>query len=381
MKLFFGKDNSEVEIKNIAYLAKDKPLTLSCGEKIKNFPIAYETYGKLNANKSNAILICHALTGDQFVASKNPVTGKEGWWDNLVGSGKAIDTDRFFVICSNVLGGCLGSFGPKSENEKTKKPYALDFPIITISDMVNAQKLLVQEFFDIKQLFSLVGGSMGGMQVLEWITAHPEMVKSAIPIATASHHSAQNIAFHEVGRQAIMSDPNWCQGKYIEKKSFPEKGLSVARMTAHITYLSERALAEKFGRNLQDKKKISFDFVADFQIESYLHHQGYRFVDRFDANSYLYITRAMDYFDLSADHDEILSEAFKNAQNINICIISFSDDWLFPTSEAKTIVEALHNAHANASFIEIKSNRGHDSFLIENDDFQNIVSSFLKGQQ
>ena len=376
---FFGKDYQRISIGEIVYLAQETPLVLTSGAELQNFPVAYQTYGTLNDDKSNAILICHALTGDQFVASKNPVTGKEGWWDYLVGSGKVIDSNKYFIICINVLGSCMGTAGPKENNQKTNSPYNLSFPIITIEDMVNVQKLLINEVFSIEKLLGVIGGSMGGMQALEWAAKHPDSLGFCTAISTASRHTAQNIAFHEIGRQAIMADQNWCSGKYIEEKKFPEKGLSVARMTAHVTYLSENALADKFGRNLQDKKVISFDFAADFQIESYLRHQGIRFVDRFDANSYLYITRAMDYFDLSEKYGD-LSMAFANSDKVKFCIISFSDDWLFPTSESKIIVKALNHIAAEVSFAEIDSNRGHDSFLIENERFKEVISGFLSAQ-
>jgi len=375
----FGKKYQSYSIGNIVNLATDKAIELNSGAKIQNFPVAYQTYGELNKQKNNAILICHALTGDQYVASKHPVTNKNGWWDHMIGPGKTIDTNKYFVICSNILGGCMGTLGPKETNPKTKKIYNLDFPVITIGDIVKVQHLLITEHFKIEQLHAAIGGSMGGMQVLEWASKYPENLKCAIAIATAARHTAQNIAFHEVGRQAIMADQTWNNGNYIKNKSFPEKGLAVARMTAHITYLSEFALTEKFGRNLQDKKQISFDSDIDFQIESYLKHQGITFVDRFDANSYLYITRAMDYFDLEEEFSGELHKAFEHSYDINFCLISFSDDWLFPTSESKRILKSLNYLGFNASFVEIPSNRGHDSFLIENPQFNDILGGFLEG--
>lgn len=378
-KSSFGKQYKEYHLGNIVHLSPDTPLELSSGEKIQNFPVAYQTYGKLNKNKSNAILICHALTGDQYAASKHPVTNKEGWWNNIIGSGKIIDTDKYFVICSNILGSCMGTLGPKEINPKTKKPYNLDFPVITISDIVKVQHLLIREHFKIEQLYAIIGGSMGGMQVLEWASKYPENLKCAIAIATAARHTAQNIAFHEVGRQAIMADQNWNHGNYIKHKSFPEKGLAVARMAAHITYLSEFALTEKFGRNLQKENGFSFGSEIDFQIESYLKHQGITFVDRFDANSYLYITRAMDYFDLEEEFSGELHKAFEQSYDINFCLISFSDDWLFPTSESKRILKALNYLGFNVSFAEITSNRGHDTFLVENQEFYEILHGFLEG--
>ncbi|TKT75283.1 homoserine O-acetyltransferase [Aquamicrobium sp. LC103] len=354
----------------------DEPLHLDAGVDLAPFQIAYQTYGTLNEARSNAILVCHALTGDQHVANANPVTGKPGWWEVLIGPGKIIDTNRFFVICSNVIGGCLGSTGPASTNPSTGKPYGLDLPVITIRDMVRAQVMLVDKL-GIDRLFSVVGGSMGGMQVLEWASSYPERVFSALPIATGARHSSQNIAFHEVGRQAVMADPDWCGGKYIEAGSRPEKGLAVARMAAHITYLSEAALHRKFGRNLQDRESLTFGFDADFQIESYLRHQGMSFVDRFDANSYLYMTRAMDYFDLAADHGGRLADAFRNTQT-RFCLVSFTSDWLFPTEESRSVVHALNAAGASVSFVEIETDRGHDAFLLDEPEFFAAVNGFLR---
>lgn len=354
----------------------DKPLHLDSGGSLVPFRLAYQSYGELNADKSNAILICHALTGDQHVANVHPVTGKPGWWELLVGPGKPIDTDRYFVLCSNVLGGCLGSTGPASINPATAKPYALDLPIITIADMVRAQVMLV-EHFGIDQLFAVVGGSMGGMQVLEWASSHSDKVFAAVALATGARHSSQNIAFHEVGRQAVMADPEWKEGRYLEAGTVPRKGLSVARMAAHITYLSETALHNKFGRNLQDRQNVTFGFDADFQIESYLRHQGTTFVDRFDPNSYLYMTRAMDYFDLAAEHDGRLADAFAGSKT-RFCIVSFTSDWLFPTSESRTVAHALNAAGASVSFVEIESDRGHDSFLLDEPEMFSAVNGFIR---
>ena len=353
----------------------DAPLRLESGQVIAPLSIAYQTYGTLNADKSNAILICHALTGDQHVANPHPVTGKPGWWQTIVGPGKPIDTDRFFVICPNILGGCMGSTGPASLNPKTGKPYGVDFPLITIGDMVDAQVRLI-DHLGIRELFSVIGGSMGGMQVLEWIARHKHRVATAIPIATAPWHSAQNIAFHEVGRQAVMADPDWRGGNYYEAGVVPKSGLGVARMAAHITYLSEKALQGKFGRNLQNRTARSFSFDADFKIESYLRHQGSTFVDRFDANSYLYITRAMDYFDLEGAHDGKLANAFAGT-TAEICVVSFTSDWLYPTRDSKAIVKALNAVAANVSFVEIESDKGHDAFLLEEPEFHATVRGFL----
>lgn len=371
----FGPLYKKYEVGKIEIVAKDKPLVLSSGKKISSFPIAYQTYGKLNSDKSNAILVCHGLTGDQYLIGKHPITGKSGWWEKMVGDGKTIDTKKYFVICSNNLGGCLGSYGPKYNNPETNEPWALDFPVITISDMVKAQKLLI-ESMGIKKLFSVIGGSMGGMQVLEWASSFPNFINSAIPIAAAPRHTAQNIAFHEIGRQAIMADPDWCDGDYIKERKFPAKGLAVARMTAHVTYLSESGLASKFGRELQDRENISYGFEADFKIESYLRHQGASFVNRFDPNSYLYITRALDYFDLISEHDGELRNAFKEC-NAYFCIISFTSDWLFPAEEAKHVVHALAGTGANVSFIEIKTDKGHDAFLLDEPQLFVAVKGFL----
>ena len=355
----------------------DAPLTLDAGPAIAPWQIAYQTYGELNADRSNAILICHALTGDQHVASTNPVTGKPGWWTLMVGPGKPIDTDRFFVICSNVLGGCLGTTGPASTNPETGKPYGLDLPVVTIADMVRAQAMLVTSL-GIDQLFAVVGGSMGGMQALQWAASYPDRVFSVVAIATSYRHSSQNIAFHEVGRQAVMADPDWCGGRYLEEGRNPKKGLAVARMAAHITYMSDRSLHQKFGRNLQDRDALAFGFDADFQIESYLRHQGMTFVDRFDANSYLYVTRATDYFDLAADHGGVLANVFKGTKT-RFCVLSFTSDWLYPTSESRAVVHALNAAGAPVSFVEIESDRGHDSFLLDIPEQFRIVRGFLTG--
>lgn len=377
IKAHFGPKFREVEVGDIVYLAKDKPLVLDCGREISNFPIAYKTYGKLNKKKNNAILICHGLTGDQYLKGTHPVTGKPGWWESIVGSGEILDTDKYFIICSNVLGGCMGSYGPKSINPETGKPFNLDFPVLTIGDMVKAQKLLV-EHFDIKQIFAVIGGSMGGMLTLEWSVRYPKMVFSAITIAAAARHTAQNIAFHEIGRQAIMADPDWSHGNYINEGTYPSKGLAVGRMTAHITYLSESALARKFDRGLQDRDAITYGFDADFQVESYLRYQGFTFVERFDPNSYLYITRAMDYFDLVSENKGKLAKAFMG-NDTRHCVVSFSSDWLFPTSESKQIVHALTAASAKVTFVEVETDKGHDAFLLDEPEFYRTMDGFLKG--
>jgi homoserine O-acetyltransferase/O-succinyltransferase len=359
-----------------AVLGADKPLTLDCGAELGPFTVAYQTYGTLNAERSNAILVCHALTGDQHVANPHPITGKPGWWNHMVGPGRPLDTNRYFIISQNVLGGCMGTTGPKEINPATGKPYGLDFPVITIGDMVRAQAMLL-DHLGIDNLFCVLGGSMGGMQVLQWAVDYPDRVFAAIPIAAAANHSAQNIAFHEVGRQAIMADPDWRGGDYLNQGVKPHAGLAVARMAAHVTYLSETALQKKFGRNLQDREAISYGFDADFQVESYLRHQGSTFVERFDANSYLYTTRAMDYFDLARDHGTLI-KAFEDTKT-RFCIVSFTSDWLFPTSESRVVVRALNAVAANVSFVEIESDKGHDSFLLDVPEFFATLRGFLSG--
>jgi homoserine O-acetyltransferase len=359
----------------IARFGPDRPLVLDSGHRIDFLQIAYQTYGELNQDRSNAILICHALTGDQHVANDNPVTGKPGWWSLMVGPGLPIDTDRYFVICSNVVGGCMGTTGPASTNPSTDRVYGLDLPVITVRDMVRAQAMLL-DHLGIKTLFSVAGGSLGGMQVLQWAATYPDRVFSALPIAAGPRHSSQNIAFHEVGRQAVMADPDWRAGRYIDAGTSPRKGLAVARMAAHITYLSDSALHTKFGRNLQDRDSLTFGFDADFQIESYLRHQGFTFVDRFDANSYLYMTRAMDYFDIAADHGGRLANAFLDTKT-RFCIVSFTSDWLFPTVESKTVVRALNATAASVSFVEIETDRGHDAFLLDEPEMFATIRGFL----
>jgi homoserine O-acetyltransferase len=353
----------------------DRPLRLDAGVNLSPLAIAYQTYGALNATKSNAFLTCHALTGDQHVANRNPVTGKAGWWETMVGPGKPIDTDRFFVICANVLGGCMGTTGPASTNPATGAPYGLDLPLVTIADMVRAQAMLI-DHLGIDQLFCVAGGSMGGMQVLQWAALYPERVFSALPIATAARHSSQNIAFHEVGRQAIMADPDWRNGRYLSEGVSPSKGLAVARMAAHITYLSENALHRKFGRRLQDRAERTFSFDADFQIESYLRHQGAIFVERFDPNSYLFMTRAMDYFDLAAEYGGSLARAFHGSKT-RFCVVSFTSDWLFPTADSRAIVHALNAGSASVSFVEIETDKGHDAFLLDEPDLLATTRGFI----
>ncbi|MDO9338428.1 MAG: homoserine O-acetyltransferase [Caulobacter sp.] len=352
-----------------------QPLRLDSGARLDNLEIAWRSFGALNADRSNAVLICHALTLDQHVAGKHPVSGKEGWWTRLVGPGRPLDPADWFILCSNVIGGCNGSSGPGSIDPATGQPYGLSFPVITIGDMVRAQAMLV-EAMGIAKLAAVVGGSMGGMQVLQWAADYPQRLEAAVCVASAARHSAQNIAFHEVGRQAVMADPDWRGGAYGAAGVRPEKGLAVARMAAHITYLSEAALQRKFGRELQNDG-LSFGFDADFQVESYLRHQGGSFVNRFDANSYLYITRAMDYFDLAAPHGGVLAQAFREAVDVKFCVLSFTSDWLYPTVESRHIVRALNAAGAEVSFLEIESDKGHDAFLLDEPVMDGALRGFL----
>ena len=350
------------------------PLPLDGGGSLAPVEIAYETYGALDAEASNAVLVCHALTMDQHVAAPSERTGKPGWWTSMVGPGRPIDTDRFLVVCANVLGSCMGSSGPASTDPATGRPYGMAFPVITIRDMVRAQALLL-DHLGIGTLAAVVGGSMGGMQALSWAATHPARVRAAVVIASTARHTAQNIAFHEVGRQAIMADPRWRDGAYPAEVP-PAAGLAVARMAAHITYLSEAGLTEKFGRRLQAREAKSFGFDADFQVESYLRHQGLSFVDRFDANSYLYITRAMDYFDLAEEHGGRLADAFRGSRT-RFCLVSFDTDWLYPTAQSRAIVHALNAGGARASFVELSSPFGHDAFLLDSPELERVVAGFL----
>lgn len=352
-----------------------EPLPLDSGQALMNAEVAYETYGTLNADRSNAILICHALTGDQYVASDHPITGKPGWWVRMVGPGKPINTDRFFIICANVIGSCMGSIGPASQ-ASDGAPYAMRFPVITIRDMVRGLVALL-DGLEIDRLHSVVGGSMGGMQALSLAANWPERAARVLVIASTARHSAQNIAFHEVGRQAIMADPAWADGDYYATGTSPDNGLAVARMAAHITYLSEEGLTAKFGRRLQDRSSKSFGFDADFQIESYLRYQGSGFTQRFDANSYLYITRAMDYFDLAEEHGGKLANAFAGTE-ARFCLVSFDTDWLYPTAESRHIVHALNAAGAKVSFVELSAPNGHDSFLLEHEQLDRVVQGFIE---
>jgi homoserine O-acetyltransferase len=364
-----------VETRYFTFAAPPNELQLECGRKLGPIALAYETHGEMNADKSNCILICHALTGDSHVAGRlHPDDPKPGWWDTMVGPGKAFDTSKYFVICSNIIGGCKGSTGPGSINFETGKPYALDFPMVTIRDMVQAQRALI-DGLGIRQLMCVVGGSMGGMLALQWTVSYPDMVRMAIPIATSARLSPQAIAFDAVGRQAIMVDPNWLQGNYYGGP-VPSSGLSIARMVGHITYLSDKSMHSKFGRNLQDKIAPDYDFVTEFQVESYLNYQGDAFVKRFDANSYLYITKAMDYFDLSQPSGDLRKElaGVKSA----FLVVSFSSDWLFPSYMSKEIISALRRNNVDVSYAEIQSDYGHDAFLLEIDALSRLIENFLE---
>ena len=357
-----------------------QPLPLDGGTSLHDVDIAYETYGELAGDRANAVLVCHALTGDQYLASTHPVTGKPGWWERMVGPGKPIDTDRFHVICANVIGSCLGSTGPASPMIGDKgdgAPYAMRFPVITIRDMVRGLIGLL-DGLGIERLHAVVGGSMGGMQALSLAANFPDRAERVLAIATTARHSAQNIAFHEVGRQAIMADPAWRGGDYYGHEDSPDAGLAVARMAAHITYLSEEGLTEKFGRRLQDRETPGFGFDADFQVESYLRYQGSGFTRRFDANSYLYITRAMDYFDLAQEHGGSLAEAFR-ASDARFCLVSFDTDWLYPTEDSRHVVHALNAVAKPVSFVELSAPYGHDSFLLNVPALDRVVMGFLDG--
>jgi homoserine O-acetyltransferase len=363
-----------VETQSHTFAQLPQEMLLECGRGFGPITLAYETYGELSPAKDNAILILHALSGDAHAAGFNhPHERHPGWWDIMIGPGKAFDTRKYFVICSNVIGGCKGSTGPSSIDPKTGRPYALTFPMVTIHDMVNAQRALI-DHLGIDQLLCAVGGSMGGMQVLQWVVSYPERVRLAIPIATTSKLSSQSIAFNEVGRQAIQSDPHWKEGEYYGHPT-PRRGLAIARMIGHITYLSEKSMHQKFGRKLQDKAEYGYDFRADFQVESYLRYKGDHFVDRFDANSYLYISKAMDYFDLAQPHGK-LEQAFANVK-AKFLVISFSSDWLFPSYQSKEIVSACRRVGAEAIYTEIQTDYGHDAFLLESEQLSSLITNFL----
>lgn len=358
--------------------AEDRPFQLDSGESISPVTVAYQTYGRLNRDRSNAILICHALSGSQHAAgilADNP--SEMGWWFDCIGPGKAFDTNRFFVICSNVLGGCYGSTGPTSINPRTGQPYALAFPVVTIADMVEAQRHLV-DHLGIERLLCVSGGSMGGMQVLQWAARYPERMVAAIPIATTAQHSPQQIAFDAVGREAILRDPHWRRGDYYGQPDKPHAGLAVARMIGHITYLSDRSMQDKFGRRLQARERFGYEFLeTDFAIESYLQYNGNKFTDRFDANSYLYVTKAMDYFDLSRETGR-LADAFRNALDLQFLVISFTSDWLYPSYQSRDLVRALNVLGINVTYLDVESVWGHDAFLLEVKTMTELIRNYLK---
>jgi homoserine O-acetyltransferase len=357
--------------------AEDEPFVLESGATLHPVTLAYETYGRLNADRSNAVLILHALSGGAHAAGLDD-QGRAGWWDDCIGPGKAFDTDRFFVVCSNVVGGCYGSTGPASIDPATGQPYALAFPVVTIGDMVRAQMRLV-DHLGIQKLLTVAGGSMGGMQALEWAAHHPDRVVSAIPLATTARSSPMLIAFSEVGRQAIYADPNWKDGNYYSNGSRPDAGLAVARMVGHITYLSEQSMQYKFGRRLQDRERFGYEFETEFQIESYLKHKGLAFTQRFDANAYLYITKAMDYFDLSqcGDCANGLTAAFSGSSGVKFLVVSFTSDWLYPSYHSKELVSALTAAGADVTYLDIQSSWGHDAFLLEVETMTHLIGSFM----
>ena len=368
-------NNDSVGLVETKYYDFSGSLTLENGEKLHDITIAYETYGTLNEQKSNAILICHALSGDSHVAGYHDGSDKPGWWEIMVGPQKPIDTNKYFVVCSNILGSCVGTTGPSSKKPDTDKPYGLRFPVVTIDDMVQVQKLLL-DHLQVERLLSVIGGSIGGMQTLQWSLRYPEMVFSAVPLATAQRHSALAIAFNEVARQSIMADPNWQNGDYYNSQK-PDLGLAVARMIGHITYLSDEGLREKFGRRLQNKTDFSFNFEADFQVESYLRHQGTKFVDRFDANSFLYITKAADYFDLTLKENQAPEETAFAQTNTKYLVVSFTSDWLYPTRKSRAMVKAMKKHNIDVSFCEIEAQWGHDAFLLPNERLANLIKGFL----
>lgn len=367
-----------VKTQSIRVVEQDRPIVLSCGKPLGPIDAAYETYGQLNQAGDNAVLICHALSGTAHAAGKNsPDDKKSGWWDNMIGPGKSIDTNKYFVICSNFLGGCSGTTGPSSINPQTGKPYGLEFPLITIADMVKVQKLLLDKL-GIKQLLAVIGGSVGGMQVLQWAIDYPDFVRAAIPIATTSHLGAQSIAFDAVGRNAILADANFAEGQY-HSKGQPARGLGIARMIGHITYLSEESMRAKFGRKLRTAEDYKYDFNSEFAVETYLDYQGQSFVERFDANSYLYITKASDYFDLNKQYGS-LEKAFENTKS-RFLVISLSSDWLFTPAQSRAIVEALAANRKDVSYCNLTSPYGHDAFLLETEGLGQFICCFLKATQ
>lgn len=356
--------------------AETEPFPLDSGASLGPVTLAYETYGRLNAARTNAILITHALSGSANAAGSHAADGaKPGWWDDCIGPGKAFDTDTFFVVCSNVLGGCSGSTGPAHVDPATGRPYGMRFPVVTIGDMVRAQVRLI-DHLGIEQLLCVAGGSMGGMQALEWATHHPQRLKAAIPIATTAHHSPMLIALSEVGRQAIYADPAWNNGDYYDAALKPDAGLAVARMVGHITYLSEASMQQKFGRRLQDQVRYGYEFRSEFQVESYLKYKGDNFTRRFDANSYLYVTKAMDYFDLSAETGSVAA-AFANSAHVRFLVLSFTSDWLYPSYHSKALVSALTAAGADVTYLDVQSSWGHDAFLLEVGTMTKLLRGFL----
>ncbi len=366
-----GKDTGIVETSFITFAGPPEELVLESGERLGPVMLAYETYGKLDKDRANAILVFHALSGDAHAAGYHEGDERPGWWDNMIGPGKAFDTDKYFVICSNVIGGCRGSTGPASENPRTGRPYGLDFPLISVRDMVDAQAKLI-DHLGIEKLLCATGGSMGGMQALQWAVSYPERVRSAIPVATAARHSPQQIAFNEVGRQAIMADPNWNGGDYYGGTP-PTRGLSVARMVGHITYMSDESMADKFGRRFKERVKGA-KFEPDFEVEGYLQYRGDNFVKRFDANSYLYITKALDYFDL--DNGKGLENVLRGVRT-KFLVIAFKSDWLYPAYQSREIVKACKLAGVDATYCELNSNYGHDAFLLETAEQEYLVKHFI----
>ena len=368
-------DRVEIDERQYYTFAEDVPMPLDSGEQLGPITLAYETYGQLNAEKSNAILILHALSGDAHASSCQSQTDENpGWWDDCIGPGKAFDTDRYYVICSNVVGGCRGSTGPGSIDPNTGRPYGLSLPVVTIADMVRAQRHLI-DYLGVDKLLAAAGGSMGGMQVLQWVVSYPERLHAALPIATTARHSPMLIAFDEVGRQAIYADPNWNGGDYYDGPH-PNAGLAVARMVGHITYLSETSMHHKFGRRLREREVFGYDFDTDFEIESYLRYRGNKFTERFDANSYLYVTKSMDYFDLSNGHSD-LATAFDKSTGITYLVVSFTSDWLYPPYHSKELVGVLTAAGADVSYCNVQSTWGHDAFLVEFETMTSLISNFL----
>ena len=369
-----------VEKQFFTYAEPPNEMVLESGASLGPITIAYETWGKLSPKRDNTVLVAHAFSGDSHAAGfypDEPYDAKPGWWDSMVGPGKGLDTDKYFVICANILGGCMGTTGPSSINPETGAPYGLDFPMMTVGDIIESQKILL-DYLGISTLHTVIGGSVGGMQVLEWCVRYPEMVRSAIPIATTMRHSALAIAFNEVARQAIMVDPKWNRGNYYNSER-PDLGLSVARMIGHVTYLSDEAMRRKFGRKLQNKANFSYGFDVDFMVESYLRYQGSQFVKRFDANSVLYITKAADYFDLVNREPPAKSIQDICGMPIKFLVISYTSDWLYPTYQAKELIQALKRADLDVSFCEIEADCGHDAFLIPDKRLGTLIGGFLDG--